>query len=361
MNTTSSEAFEAAIDEQRFAAEDIVDHGVKILLAHGVPEADARLVAESLVTADVWGHPSHGMLRLPWYVARLQSGAMRAVTEVETISSLAAVSVLDGHDGIGQVVTHRAVTAAGNAANTYGVGVVAVRNSNHFGTAAYWTRILAEWGCVGILTTNGSPAMAPWGGVEKMVGANPWSIAVPGVRHGTVVLDIANVGVARGKVYAARQRGQRLPEGWAIDASGLPTTDPQAAIDGLILPMAGHKGYAISFMMDVLSGVLTGSLFGGDVVGPYVPDQRSGCGHLVIAIDVAAIMPPEQFTERVDQLIATVKSSRSAPGQEILVPGELENRAVATAAGTVTLPAKTIEELNALGAACGVGALSPER
>lgn len=359
MSATSSDAFQTATDEKRFAADNLVDHGVKILSAHGVPEADARLVAESLVTADMWGHPSHGMLRLPWYVARLQSGAMRAITDTETVSSFAAVSVLDGRDGIGQVVTHRAVTAAANAANTYGVGVVAVRNSNHFGTAAYWTRILAEQGCVGILTTNGSPAMAPWGGVEKLVGANPWSIAVPGGHHGTIVLDIANVGVARGKVYAARERGQELPEGWAIDASGLPTTDPQAAIDGLILPMAGHKGYAISFMMDVLSGVLTGSSFGTGVVGPYVPDQRSGCGHLVIAIDIAAIMPPEQFTERIDELIGTLKRSRTAPGQEILVPGELENRAVAAAAGVVALPAKSIEELNALAAACGVDALSP--
>jgi LDH2 family malate/lactate/ureidoglycolate dehydrogenase len=359
VSATSSHEVQSATDEQRFAADNLVDHGVKILSAHDVPDADARLIADSLVTADMWGHPSHGMLRLPWYVARLQSGAMRAVSETETVSSFAAVSVLDGGDGIGQVVTHRAVTAAANAANTYGVGVVAVRNSNHFGTAAYWTRILAEWGCVGILTTNGSPAMAPWGGVEKLVGANPWSIAVPGGRHGTVVLDIANIGVARGKVYAARQRGQQLPEGWAIDTSGMPTTDPQAAIDGLLLPMAGHKGYAISFMMDVLSGVLTGSSFGGDVVGPYVPDQRSGCGHLVIAIDIAAIMLPEQFAERMDQLITTIKASRTAPGHEILVPGELENRAVTAAAGAVTLPAKTVGELDALAAACGVGALSP--
>jgi LDH2 family malate/lactate/ureidoglycolate dehydrogenase len=359
MSATSSDAFQA-VTEQRYAADDVIDHGVKILTAHGVPDVDAQLVAESLVTADMWGHPSHGMLRLPWYVARLESGAMRAVTEIETVSSHTAVSVLDGRDGIGQVVTHRAVTAAGNSANTYGVGVVAVRNSNHFGTAAYWTRILAERGCVGILITNGSPAMAPWGGVEKLVGANPWSIAVPGGRHDTVVLDIANIGVARGKVYAARERGQRLSEGWAIDASGMPTTDPQAAIDGLLLPMAGHKGYAISFMMDVLSGVLTGSSFGADVVGPYVPDERSGCGHLVIAIDIAAIMPRERFVERMDQLITTIKESRTAPGQEILVPGELENRAVTAAAGKVPLPAKTIEELNMLAAACAVGALSPE-
>lgn len=347
--------------EHRFAAQHLVEMSTHILIEKGVPEPDARLVAESLVTADLWGHPSHGLLRLPWYVARIESGAMRAVTHVDTVSSHAAVSVLDGGDGIGQVVTHRAITSAGDAANVYGVGVVAVRNSNHFGTAAYWTRILADRNCVGILTTNGSPAMAPWGGVEKLIGANPWSIAVPGGGHGTVVLDIANIGVARGKVYAARQRGQQLPDGWAIDASGLPTTDPQAALDGLLLPMAGHKGYAVSFMMDVLSGVLTGSSFGRNVVGPYVPDQRSGCGHLVMAIDIAAIMAPEQFNERMDEYIASVKTSRPAPGREILVPGELENRAIADAGGTVALPAKTVDELNGLAAACGVDLPAPSR
>jgi LDH2 family malate/lactate/ureidoglycolate dehydrogenase len=343
---------------RRFGVDTVVAHGARMLAAHGVPEPDALLVAKSLVTADLWGHPSHGMLRLPWYVARLQSGVMWPVSEPEVVSSFAAVTVLDGRDGIGQVVTDRAIAIAAQAAADYGVGVAAVRNSNHFGTAAYWTRILADRGCVGILTTNGSPAMAPWGGLQKMVGANPWSIAVPSGSHGSIVLDIANTGVARGKIYAAKERGQQLPDGWAIDASGLPTNDPQAAIDGLILPMAGHKGYAISLMMDVLSGVLTGSSFATDVVGPYVPDKRSGCGHLVMAIDIGAIMPREQFQNRMDELIATIKACPTAPEQEILVPGELENRAVARSGGVVTLAAKTIAELNALAATSGVERLS---
>lgn len=336
----------------------VTDCGTAILAAYGVPEADARLVSESLVTSDLWGHPSHGMLRLAWYVARVRSGAMAAVTQPRTVSSFAAVSVLDGRDGIGQVVTNHAITLAADAAKQFGVGVVAVRNSNHFGTAAYWTRIMAERGCVGILTTNGSPAMAPWGGREKMFGANPWSIAVPSGRHGAVVLDIANTGVARGKVYAAKERGQRLPEGWAIDASGLPTTDPQAAIDGIILPMAGHKGYAISFMMDVLSGVLTGSSVTTDIAGPYVPDKRSGCGHLVIAIDIAAIQPVDDFTTRMDSLIDATKDCPTTPGAEILVPGELENRAITRADGTVSLVDATVVELNDLARAAGVPTIS---
>jgi LDH2 family malate/lactate/ureidoglycolate dehydrogenase len=341
-------------DTHQLDAQVATDFGAAILDAYGVPHADAVLVAESLVTSDMWGHPSHGLLRLPWYVARIRSGAMTPVTDVRCLNTVGAVTVLDGRDGIGQVVTNHAIDAAAAAAATHGVGVVAVRNSNHFGTAAYWTRLLAERGCVGILTTNGSPAMAPWGGTQKMIGANPWSIAVPSADNGAVVLDIANTGVARGKIYAAKERGERLPEGWAIDASGLPTTDPQAAIDGVILPMAGHKGYAISFMMDVLSGVLTGSSSATDVVGPYVPDQRSGCGHLVIAIDIAAVMPLAEFEGRMDALIETVKGCPTAPGQQILVPGELENRAVERAGGRITLPAATFAEINELAAEAGV-------
>lgn len=347
----------ATLDAHELDAQVATDCGAAILEAHGVPRRDAVLVAESLVTSDMWGHPSHGLLRLPWYVARVRAGAMAAVTEVRYLNTFGAVTVLDGRDGIGQVVTKHAIDHAAEAADTHGVGVVAVRNSNHFGTAAYWTRLLAERGCVGILTTNGSPAMAPWGGTQKMIGANPWSIAVPSGTNGTIVLDIANTGVARGKIYAAKERGERLPEGWAIDASGIPTTDPQAAIDGVILPMAGHKGYAISFMMDVLSGVLTGSSTATDIVGPYVPDKRSGCGHLVMAINIAAIMPIAEFGQRMDDLIGTVKQCPTAPGQQILVPGELENRAVAGAAGLITLPAATLSELNELAAEAGVAAL----
>jgi LDH2 family malate/lactate/ureidoglycolate dehydrogenase len=332
--------------------------GATVLRAVGVPEPDARLVAESLVTADLWGHPSHGMLRLDWYVARLRSRAMLPVTETELVVDGGAVAVLDGRDGVGQVVTDRACTEAVRRASDHGIGVVAVRNSNHFGTAAYWTRRIAAQGCVGILTTNGSPAMAPWGGREKTVGANPWSIATPGGSHGPVVLDIANTGVARGKIYAALQKGESIPQGWAIDADGAPTTDPRAAIDGILAPMAGHKGYAISFMMDVLSGVLTGSSYATGVEGPYVPDRRSGCGHLVLALRVAAVIDPAEFDRRIDDLIGLTKAVPLARGaREVFFPGEIEDRAEAVGRrGGVVLPDKTVTELRALANSCGVPA-----
>jgi len=335
----------------------LVSFGTEVLRSVGVPHQDAQLVAKSLVTADLWGHPSHGLLRLGWYVARLRSGAMNSVTEPETVIDGGAVAVLDGHDGVGQVVVEMACTEAVRRASDHGIGVVAVRNSNHFGTAAYWTRRIAALGCVGILTTNGSPAMAPWGGREKTVGANPWSIATPGGSHGPVVLDIANTGVARGKIYAALQRGEEIPPDWAIDAAGGATTDPKAAIDGILAPMAGHKGYGISFMMDVLSGVLTGSSYATDVVGPYVPDQRSGCGHLVIALDVAAFMGPDEFAGRIDDLVARTKQVPPAAGvDEVFVPGEIEANAerAAVESGEVDLPDKTIADLRELGSSLGV-------
>nr|MDT0659757.1 Ldh family oxidoreductase [Micromonospora sp. DSM 115978] len=332
--------------------EQLVTFGTAVLRAVGVPEDDARLVADSLVTADRWGHPSHGLLRLGWYVARLRSGAMTAVTAPNTLLDGGALSVLDGRDGVGQVVTDHACRDAVARAQEHGVGVVAVRNSNHFGTAAYWTRRMAAAGCVGILTTNGSPAMAPWGGAAKTVGANPWSIAAPGGSHGPVVLDIANTRVARGKIYAALQRGESIPADWATDAEGAPTTDPATAVDGILLPMAGHKGYGVAFMMDLLSGVLTGSSYATGVTGPYVPDRHSGCGHLVLAIRVDALIDTAEYSRRVDDLIAITKAVPLAPGTgEVYYPGEIEDRA---AVADLALPARTIADLRALGASCGV-------
>jgi LDH2 family malate/lactate/ureidoglycolate dehydrogenase len=338
------------------SAESLVGLGSAVLGALGVPESDARLVSDSLVTADLWGHASHGMLRLGWYAARLRSGVMSPVTETETVLDVGALTVVDGRDGIGQVITDRACTDAARRAREHGVGVVAVRNSNHFGTAAYWTRRMAEAGFVGILTTNGSPAMAPWGGTEKTVGANPWSIATPGGSHPPVVLDIANTAVARGKIYAALQRGEEIPAGWAVDRDCRPTTDPHAAIDGNLLPVGGHKGYGISFMMDVLSGVLTGSSYATGVSGPYVPDQRSGCGHLVIALDIDAMLGADLFADRIDDLIESTKAVPLAAGvSEIFYPGEPESRAEAERRQLgVALPEKTLAELRTLADECGV-------
>jgi LDH2 family malate/lactate/ureidoglycolate dehydrogenase len=310
-----------------FAPSELARFATDLLVAEGVPPKHATLLADTLVTAELWGHASHGLLRLPWYAARLRSGAMAAVTAPEVVRDGGAMVVLDGHHGIGQVVTQRAVELGIERARTHGISGVAVRDSGHFGTAAYFTRQAAEAGCVALLVTNASPAMAPWGGRVKAIGTNPWSVAAPAGRHGVVVMDLANTAVARGKVYLAAERGEPIPEGWAATADGTPTTDPAEAIAGLIMPMAGPKGYVISFMMDVLAGVLTGSAFGAEVAGPYDPERRSGAGHLLLTIDVAAVSDPAEFTDRIEALVDQTRGGELAAwADEILVPGELEDR-----------------------------------
>ncbi|GAA3598228.1 Ldh family oxidoreductase [Agrococcus terreus] len=322
----------------------------------GMPRRDAQLLADTLLQAELWGHRSHGLLRLPWYIARIESGAMQARTEPETLLDTGPLMLMDGKRGVGQVLAQQATQQAVHRAKSFGVGVVGVRDSNHFGTAMYFTRQAAAEGCVSILTTNASPAMAPWGGRTKGIGTNPWSIAAPyGDR--VVVLDIANTAVARGKIYLARERGEQIPDGWAMTADGAATTDPSAAIDGVILPMAGHKGYAISFMMDVLSGALTGSHVGNRVGGPYEAGRVSGAGHLVIAIDAATMDVDGTYAGLIEELVAQVHGTPLAVGSdEVVYPGELEDRAeaAARAAGGIALPDKTIKDLHDLAASYGV-------
>lgn len=327
-----------------------------LLAALDVPPADADLVAHSLVQADLWGHQSHGVMRLPWYARRLQSGAMQAVTQPQAVVDAGAVMVIDGQHGIGQVLAAQAARSAIMRAQAHGMAAVAVRHSNHFGTAMYYSLMGPPQGCVMMVCTNASPAMAPWGGRDKRVGNNPWSLAAPAGRHAPLVLDIANTAVARGKIYLARQRGETLPAGWALTADGRPTTDAEAALAGLIAPMAGHKGYAIAVMMDMLAGVLTGSAFGTAVHGPYEPSARSGCGHLVIALNIAAFMPLAQFNERIEQLVAELKSAPLAEGaSQILVPGELEAM-MAEQHGRegLSLPVQTVADLQALARELGL-------
>jgi LDH2 family malate/lactate/ureidoglycolate dehydrogenase len=334
----------------------LTSFGQSVLERHGVPAADAHLLADSLVAAELWGHSSHGMLRLPWYVERLRSGAMKAVTQGVLTQDSGAVAVIDGHDGIGQVLTMQAVHVGVERAKRFGVSAVAVRNSNHFGTAAYFTRESARQGCVAFLSTNASPAMAPWGGRTKAVGTNPWSIAAPAGRHGVAVMDIANTAVARGKIYLAAERGEDIPPTWAADEQGVPTTNAKYAIHGLILPMAGHKGYVISFMMDVLAGVLTGSQFGASIAGPYQADRKSGCGHLLLTIDVEALMSQADFAQRMEQLIDEIKAVPTAAGvSDIFFPGELEDLNTEKHLATgISVADNTWDSLRKLGADTGV-------
>lgn len=300
--------------------------GVAVLEKLSVPRADAELLIDSLIQAELWGHESHGLLRLSWYYERLKNQAMRAVSAPQFVLDSGPLLVIDAQDSIGQVMAKLACQEAEKRARQHGIAAVGVRNSNHFGTAMYFTRMLAKQNLVAILTTNASPSMAPWGGRKKVIGNNPWSIAAP-YKDKVVVLDMANTVVARGKIYAALEKDEKIPYDWAITQDGRRTNNPKEAVDGVILPMGGHKGYAISFMMDVLSGVLTGSEVATGVNGPYKPKSKSGAGHLLIAIDVEKFAEPESYNLKIEQLVGEVKGSPLAEGFDaIYYPGELEDK-----------------------------------
>ena len=291
----------------------------------GMVEEDARLVADTLVQADLWGHQSHGVLRLGWYLDRIKNGVMTPVTDPDFEVDAGAVAVINGKDGVGQVLAHLACKEAVKRAKQHGIAVVGVHRSNHFGTCMYYTRLGAHEGCVMLLTSNGGPAMAPWGGRKKIIGTNPWSVAAPAGKFSPLLVDMANTGVARGKIYLARNKQLPIPLGWALTSTGEPTTDPQEAIEGIILPMAEHKGYAIALMVDMLSGVLTGSGFLSGVKSPYKTAERSNCGHLMIAMNIEAFQPLEQFESRMEEFLGEIKSVPLAQGHdEVFYPGEIE-------------------------------------
>jgi LDH2 family malate/lactate/ureidoglycolate dehydrogenase len=343
-------------DTTRIAPDLLLDFATAVYERVGMPASDARLAADTLVQADLWGHQSHGLMRLSWYCARLRAGVCVPVAAPKLLVDGGAIALIDGGDAMGQVLTAYAMSEAIARAKRHGIGAAALRNSNHFGTAMYFTLMAARAGCVAFLSTNASPAMAAWGGRRKSVGTNPWSWAAPAGRHPPMVLDIANTAVARGKIYLAKQKRVSIPEGWAMDRDGAPTTDPAAAIDGIILPMAGHKGYAIAVMMDMLSGVLTGSAFGAGVHGPYQAERRSGAGHLMIVLDIAALQPLDEFGTRMDRLIDELKSAPLAKGfDEIVYPGELEARNDArNRIEGLQLPADTVDDLANLSRELGI-------
>ncbi len=330
---------------------------VKAVYLHaGACEENAELITDTLVQSDLWGHQSHGVLRMSWYYRRIKNKVMFPNEKYSVVRDSGSIVCLDGNAGMGQAITKAAMQEAIARAKKYGVAVVTVRNSNHFGTVMYYTRMAAAAGCVAFMTSNGGPAMPPWGGIKKMVGTNPWSIAAPGGKYPPLVLDIANTGVARGKIAVAKQRGEAIPEGWALTIDGKPTTNAEEAFKGIILPMAQHKGSGIGIMVDVLSGVLSGSGFLTGVNSPFMYDKKSNCGHCITIMNVEAFMPFEEYSQRAEQFIGEIKDGPKAYGvDEIFYPGEIEiHRDKINRKEGISLPIEVIKDMEDVGKECGI-------
>jgi LDH2 family malate/lactate/ureidoglycolate dehydrogenase len=303
----------------------LLDLVTRIFQAHGMREADARTVADNLVDADVRGVHSHGVLRVPDYVAKLTHGGVDPVGAPTVVRDRAGAIVVDGGNSMGQVGAAFAMRAAIERAATNAVALAAVRGSNHCGAMAYYAMLALERGMIGLAATNALPTMAPWGGVDKIVGINPLAAAIPSGSEPPIVFDAAFSGSSHGKIRVYEQKGLPIPDDWAFDVNGRPTTDASAAIEGLLRPIGGYKGVGLAVVMGVLSTVLSSASYGTDL-GNMVDGPRAGAdGHFFIAIDVAAFEDPAVFTDGVDRVVRQIRTSRTAEGTaRVYSPGELE-------------------------------------
>jgi L-2-hydroxycarboxylate dehydrogenase (NAD+) len=298
----------------------------------GLEESTVELFANSLVEADLRGIDTHGVVRTPAYVDGYLRGYLNPKARLRRIRGRGAVAVYDADNGLGGIVGQQAMDLAVELAREHGVGYVAVRNSNHAGMLAQHVLRAVDAGMAGYFVSNGPPVMAAWGGRDPMVSNNPMAYGFPAGRYPAVVLDMACSAVARGKVRQAAQNDVAIPADWAIDADGHPTTDPHAAMRGLVLPMAGYKGYGIAIVNELLSAVLPGALLSADVSSAFLREGAEALdswqvGHLAVALDIDTFADRADYLRRTDELIERCKGSRLAPGvTEVLVPGEPEWR-----------------------------------
>ena len=294
-----------------------------------VPPEEAAWVAELLIRANLAGHDSHGIIRILQYAQAIQSALVQPGARFEIIQESPSLALIDGHGGLGQVVARRAMQLAIRKAKETCISSVGAYHLYHVGRLADYTRMAAEQALVGIMMVNAggaSPMVAPFGGTAGRLGTNPISIAFPTGGSTPFLLDMATSIVAEGKVRVRRQRGEKTPDGWLIDHEGRPTTDPNALYQeprGAILPLggraAGHKGFGLALVVEVLSGILARGGYGGQGA------KHFSNGTFIVVIDISAFVAPIDFYAEIDDLLAYVKTAPTAPGvAAIMSPGELE-------------------------------------
>lgn len=315
-----------AMDDRRYRHDELFDFGCQVLERLDVPAQDAREVAGCLIKADLRGVDSHGMVRLPVYARRVQTGAVKARPAMRVVPSGTAAALLDGDNGLGPVVGSRAMAAAIELARAHGTGFVGVSGSNHFGPAAFYVEKAVEAGCIGLAISNAPPNMAPFGGKGRFLGTNPLAIGIPAASEPPLIFDASTSVVARGKIIVAAYNKTRIPEGWAVDPDGYPTTDADLALAGAVLPFGGPKGSAISFIIDIFCGVLTGAAFATHLNTLEDLSTVQNVGHVLAAVRTDLFLPGAEFTSRMDQILGLLKAVPPAPGVagRVLVAGEIE-------------------------------------
>lgn len=306
----------------------LVDFVARIFVAAGAPEETAQLVAQSLVTSDLVGHESHGVVRVRQYLDAIRRGDLDPAARPSIVHSAAGVVTVDGCRAFGQLAARWTIEQGVERARGHGLAAAGLLNCGHVGRLGEWVQWAAEQNTIALAFCNGggpSGIVAPFGGAARLLGTNPIAAAIPVGDRPPIVLDFATSAVAEGKVRVARNRGRSIPEGWILNAQGLPSTDPNDLYTGgMLLPAATHKGYALSLLVEFLGGLLTGN--GSPALGGY----RAGNGVFFLVLDVAAFRPLADYLADGARMAGAVKATPPAPGfSEVLLPGEPEQRMLA--------------------------------
>jgi len=350
-----------ATAERVYVAADAADAFVRALLAaHNVPAEDAAIIAHCLVSADLRGVDTHGICRLPGYLDRVRRGLINARPNLAPKRVTPVAATLDGQDAFGFVVGMCAIKEAIAMAREFGIGLVSARRSTHFGMAASYVMPAIDAGFIAFVFSNASPAMPPWGGKDGLLGTNPFAVGAPGGKLAPFLLDMSPAVAARGKIRRAERRGESIPLGYALDADGRPTTDPKAALGGVVLPIGGYKGSGLSMLMDILGGVISGAAFAGGVADQYKAyDRPQDVGHFFLALRPDLFVPEADYRARMDTLVERVRDCPKAEGfDEILMPGEPEARLEAEHRGTgIPYAPSEVATLQAEAARAGVAPL----
>ncbi|MCW5852413.1 MAG: Ldh family oxidoreductase [Anaerolineae bacterium] len=342
----------------RYPVEALEEFATRLLTRLDLPEEDAGITARALVQSDLEGVETHGLGRLPNYVARLRHGLVNPRPQMRLVRQAGATALLDADNGMGQVAAYRAMQEAIRLAETLGTGWVAVVHSNHFGAASFYVQQAVAAGMIGFALSNTPPGMAPHGGRQAALGTNPIGIGVPMGQRQPLIVDLATSAAARGHVIKAAREGKAIPPDWAMDAEGAPTTDPHAALKGALLPLGGGKGYALALAVEALCGVLTGAHMATQMPSFFDNwDTPSNVGHMLGAFNIRAFMDePAEFAQRAEWLADEVRATPAAQGHAgVRLPGERRaHLAAERRAHGLPLSPATVQHLNALASELGV-------
>lgn len=328
---------------------------VDFMRALGAAAEEAAIISDGLMTASQWWHPGQGqgLEKLFRYHRRVKNGGIAPNAPMKWLKDGPSYALLDAAKGFGYVAAHRAMSRAVEKASAAGIAMVGVRRSNHFGIAGYHAMTAAKQGLIGWSFTNAKAEMAPWGSAQAVLGTNPWGIAIPRKNHHAIVLDMALTMSGKGMMRWYERENRQMPANWALTPDGQAATDPAAAMDGPLLPIGEYKGYGLSLITDIFAGVMTGALFGLSV---FQDDRNFDVGHLMIAMDPAALMTKDDFERRLERLVAEVKNADPIDkARPVMLPGEVEfQRMEQRRQSDIPVSSETVAGLRALAEDIGV-------